>query len=73
MSSLDFWSSTYSNIPSNDFISKYFLARILLDEKVYVREMLELPCGGSISFDHTFKVAANIGFSKADGEMDTSV
>lgn len=42
MSSLDFWSSPYSNVPSNDLISKCFLARFLLDEKVYVREMLEI-------------------------------
>ena len=67
MSSLDFWSSPYSNVPSNDLISKCFLGRFLLDEKVYVREMLEIPSGDSISFDHTFKVAANIGFNREDG------
>ena len=42
MSSLDFWSSPYSNISSNNLISKCFLARLLLDEKVYVGEMLEI-------------------------------
>jgi hypothetical protein len=62
-----FWASQFSNIPSNDLISQCFLSRFLLNEKVYIREMVEIPSGESISFDHTFKVAANIGYNREDG------
>jgi hypothetical protein len=30
--------------------------------------MVEIPSGESISFDHTFKVAANVGYSRKDGK-----
>lgn len=63
----DFWISQYSKSPSNDLISKCFLARFVEDEKVYIREMMAIPTGETISFDHTFKVAANIGFNREDG------
>ena len=33
-----------------------------------IREMIEIANGKSISFDHTFRVAANIGFTREDGK-----
>lgn len=63
----DFWTSTLSNAPSNDIISKCFLARFLQEEQLYLKEMTASPVSDSISFDHTFKVAANIGFLREDG------
>ena len=43
------------------------LAKFLKDEHVYLKEMMSILPGESISFDHTFKVAANIGFLRDDG------
>ena len=48
--------------PSNDLITKIVLAKFLKDERLYLAEITSFPVGESISFDHTFKVAANIGF-----------
>lgn len=45
-----------------------FLARFLQDKQVYLKEMMAVPTGETISFDHTFKVAANIGFHREDGK-----
>ena len=43
------------------------LAKFLNDEKIYLTEICKISVGESISFDHTFKVAANIGFLHDDG------
>ena len=43
---------------------KMVLAKFLDDEKIYLTEICKIPV---ISFDHTFKVAANIGFLRDDG------
>lgn len=48
--------------PSNDIISKF-----LKDEHLYLKEMMSILPGESISFDHTFKVAANIRSLREDG------
>ena len=53
--------------PSNDIIAKMVLAKFLNDEKIYLTEICRIPVGECISFDHTFKVAANIGFLRDDG------
>ena len=63
----DFQKSPFFKSPSNDIISKVVLAKFLKDENVYLQEMISIPPGDSISFDHTFKVAANIGFLRDDG------
>ena len=55
------------NSPSNDIIAKVVLTKFLKDEWLYLAEITSVPVGESISFDHTFKVAANIGFSRDDG------
>ena len=52
--------------PSDTLIRKCFLAHFLANEKVYNREMFHINIGESISFDHTFKVAANIGYQRED-------
>ena len=64
----DFWTSPLSKSPSNDLLAKCFLAKFLQDEQLYLKEMTAIPTGDSISFDHTFKVAANIGFLREDGK-----
>ena len=63
----DFWISPVSKCPSNDIILKCFLSGFLQDEYLYLQEMTAISVGKSISFDHTFKVAANIGFLREDG------
>ena len=47
--------------------TKCFLCGFLQDEHLYLKEMTTIPTGKSIRFDHTFKVAANIGFFREDG------
>jgi len=48
--------------PSNDILSKAFLVTFLENEKLYRNELSVIPIGDTISFDHTFKVATNIGY-----------
>ena len=62
----EFWSSELSKAPSNDLLSKCFLARFLRDEQLYIREITSIDTSESISFDHTFKVATNIGYLHED-------
>ena len=52
--------------PSDTLIRKCFLAHFLVNEKIYAREMYHINVGETISFDHTFKVAANIGYQRED-------
>ena len=40
----------------------------LRNEQIYLRELIAIEPGSSISFDHTFKVAANIGYVREDGK-----
>ena len=63
----DFWTSPLSKTPSNDVLSKCFLTEFLKHEQLYLKDMTSKPVGGSISFDHTFKVATNIGYLREDG------
>ena len=46
--------------------TKCFLAKFNSQEKLYLNEMVSVTIGNSISFDHTFKVAANIGYHRED-------
>ena len=41
----DFWSSSLSNSPSNDIISKIFLAQFLKDEQLYLRHITSIMAG----------------------------
>ncbi len=61
-----FQSSHLSNSPSNSLLAKCFLAKFTSQESVYIRELMSIEIGNSISFDHTFKVAANIGYHRED-------
>ena len=63
-----FLTSIISKSPSNDILSKMFLTQFLKDEKIYLQEILKIPSSESLSFDHTFKVAANIGYLREDGK-----
>ena len=46
--------------PSNYAICKYFLSEYLLNQKRYNFAMSRIESQSLISFDHTFKVAANM-------------
>ena len=50
--------------PSNDIITKCFLSRFLEIEDRYINAMQKVTAGQWISFDHTFKVASNIGYQR---------
>lgn len=64
----EFWDSKLSKSPSNDVLSKCFLAEFLNHEKYYLKEMTCIPIGETTSFDHTFKVATNIGYLREDSK-----
>ena len=64
----DFLKSEISKSPSNDVLTKCFLSEFLQYEELYLNEMMCIPLGETISFDHTFKVAANIGYLREDGK-----
>ena len=62
----EFLASSMSQSPSNDVLSKCFLTRFLQHEELYLHEMEAIPVTESISFDHTFKIASNIGYLRED-------
>ena len=64
----DFWTSPESKSPSNDVLSKCFIAEFIRQEQLYLKEMTCVPLDECISFDHTFKVASNIGYLREDGK-----
>ena len=60
-----------SNSPSNNMLAKCFITGFLWHENVYLQEMASIPIGESISFDHTFKIASNIGYVREDKKWIT--
>ena len=54
------------DLPSDDVICKCFLSKFIEDESAYIREIQSVHPGHSLSFDHTFKIATNIGYVRAD-------
>lgn len=62
----NFYGSYLSECPSNSVLTKVFLASFLNDEHIYLQEMDSISVGSYISFDHTFKVASNIGYYRKD-------
>lgn len=62
----EFWDTELAKSPSNNILSKSFLAGFLKEEDLYLREITSIDITNTISFDHTFKVAANIGFLRED-------
>ena len=61
---VDFDSKT---VPSDDLLAN-FLSKFLEDENKYRCKIQSVNTGISISFDHTFKGAFNIGFLRRDGK-----
>jgi hypothetical protein len=53
-------------LPSDDTISQCFLKKFLEEENAYISEIQSLSPGESLSFDHTFKLASNIGYIRSD-------
>ena len=60
-----------SPAPSNDVICKCFIAHFLEYRRIYDLQMQQLTANSYISFDHTFKIASNIGFQRADNRWIT--
>ena len=58
-----FFSSELAKCPSNNMLTKCFLANFLKEEHV---EMITINVGETISFDHTFEVATNIAYLRED-------
>ena len=61
-----FSNSFLSDCPSNNVISKVFVASFLADEHIYFQEIDSFFIGSKVSFDHTFKIASNIGYYRND-------
>lgn len=57
--------------PSNDIISKCYLSEYLIHQGQYNMVMSKITALDMISFDHTFKVAANIGYLRSDAKWIT--
>ena len=62
---------TQKPYPSNDMLCKCFLANFAENKCIYFSQMSSLSMSTYISIDHTFKVAANIGYLRADGRWIT--
>ena len=62
-----FQSSRLSNIDT--LLTKCFLSKFSSQEHLYLREIASVKMSSTISFDHTFKVAANIGYHREDGVL----
>ena len=54
----------YKYLPSDDIIGKCFLE----NEQYFKREIQCVDTGEDLSFDHTFKIATNIGFLHDDNK-----
>lgn len=65
-SNLDFWASSLSQTPSDYILKQCFLAMFFRNGQIYLRELISIEPGSSISFDHNFKVAANISYVRED-------
>ena len=65
--STDMLSRVEKPYPSNDLFYKCFLQDFLEHKQFYFYEMSQLISSGYISLDHTFKVAANLGYVRPDG------
>ena len=53
--------------PSNDVLTKCFLVHFQQCKHAYEKSMSSLTATKFISFDHTFKLATNIGYIRHDG------
>ena len=58
-------------IPSNDIIARCFIIRFQQDESLYSSYMTRMKVSNCIRLDHTFKVASNIGYLRADKKWVT--
>ena len=66
--SLEGFQSFYlSNTPTDTLLTKCFLSKIRSQEHLYLNDIASVKTCSTISFDHTFKVAANIGYHREDG------
>jgi len=68
---MNFFDMELAKSPSNDILCKAFLVLFLENEKLYRKELSVVPIGETISFDHTFKVATNIGYLREDQKWIT--
>jgi hypothetical protein len=57
--------------PSNDLLYKCFIIDFILNKERYISAMSKTSAERIISFDHTFKVASNIGYLRSDAKWVT--
>ena len=66
-----FQDSAAKYLPSDDLLRECFVANFLTNEHCYKTYIQSLNTGTALSFDHTYKVAANIGFLRSDNKWVT--
>ncbi len=57
----------YMPYPSNDLVYNCFLKNFAENKQIYFQAMAHLSTVNHITIDHTFKVAANVGYLRPDG------
>ena len=67
----EFWKSPMSKVPSDNMLAKCFRTDVFSNERLYLHEMANVTVGESISFDHTSKIASNIGYTREDKKWIT--
>ena len=58
----------YMTVPSRHIITEFFLSDFFSKEQYYKNEILSTYCESALSIDHTFKVAAHVGYYRSDGQ-----
>lgn len=61
----------YKPNPSNDLMCNCFRKNFAENRYIYFKEMMSLSTRNYIAIDHTFKVAANVGYLRPDGRWIT--
>ena len=53
-------------LPSDDLLRQCFLSSFLVNELSYISSIQTIDTGDTLSFDHTYKIASNVGHLRLD-------
>ena len=54
-------------VPSRNIITEFFLSDFFSKEQHYINQLQSTYCESALSIDHTFKIAAHVGYFRSDG------
>ncbi len=63
---LPFTETCTQYLPSDDVICQCFVTPFLKNENLYRSYLQSMPVGSCLSVDHTYKIAANVGYLQSD-------